>query len=73
MFVILTIGALVIVVAMLGVSMCRVAALSDRNNDFALTDWIAMSGLADRQTAPTDRVGEQFLFDPPGEAFRAAG
>ncbi len=73
MLFILIAGALVVVVAMLGLSICRGAALSDRNSAVALTEWIATGHLADPQLVPMDRAGEQFLFDHPGEAFRAAG
>jgi hypothetical protein len=73
MLFILIASALGVVVAVLGLSICRVAALSDRNSALALTEWLATSHLADRQLVPTDRSGAQFLFDPPGEAFRAAG
>jgi Tfp pilus assembly protein PilX len=73
MLLILIAGALVVMVAVLGLSMFRVAALSDRNSALVLTEWIAASRLAERQVAPADRAGEQFRFDPPDEAFRTAG
>jgi hypothetical protein len=73
MLFILIASALVVVVVVLGLSICRVAALSDRNSAHALTEWLATSQLADRQVVSTDRSGAQFLFDPPGEAFRTAG
>jgi hypothetical protein len=73
MLFILIAGALVVVVAVLGLSICRVAARSDRNSSPALTEWLATSHLAVRQALPADRSGPQFLFDSPGEAFRAAG
>jgi len=72
LFILIT-GALLVVVAVLGLSICRAAALSDRNNALALIEWLATSHLAVHQALPTDRSGAQFLFDPPGEAFRAAG
>ena len=73
MLFILIASALVVVVAVLGLSICRVAALSDRNSALALPEWLATSHLAVHQVLPTDRSGAQVLFDPPGEAFRAAG
>jgi hypothetical protein len=73
MLFILVVGALVVVVAVLGLSICRVAALSDRNGALALTEWLDTSHLVVNQVLPTDRPGAQLLFDPPGEAFRAAG
>jgi len=73
MLLILIASALVVVVAVLGLSICRVAALSDRNSALALAEWLATSHLDDRQVVSMDRAGEQFLRDHPGEAFRAAG
>ena len=73
MLLILIAGALVVVVALLGLSICRVAALSDRNSALAVTEWLATNHLAVHQVLPTDRSDEQFLFDPQGEASRAAG
>ena len=76
MLLILIGGTLAVVAAVLGLSMCHVAALSDCNSAVALTEWIAASRLPDRHlepTEPTDRAGEQFPFTPPGETFREAG
>jgi hypothetical protein len=73
MLLILIASALVVAVAVLGLSICRVAALSDRNSALALAECLSTSHLDDRQVVPMDRAGEQFLFDHPGEAFRAAG
>jgi Tfp pilus assembly protein PilX len=72
MLFILIASASIIVVAALGLSVCRLAALSDRNNALDLAEWLATS-LGEPQVVPTDRAGEQSLFDPPNEAFRAAG
>jgi len=72
MLFILIASALIVVVAALGLSVCRLAALSDRNDALDLAEWIATS-LGDRQVVPIDHTGEQSLFDPPSEAFRAAG
>jgi hypothetical protein len=73
MIFILIAGALVVVVAVLGLSICRTAALSDRNSTLALTELIAAHRLADRQMPSAGHVGEQLLFESPGEAFRTAG
>ena len=73
MLLFLILGTLAVVTAVLGLSMCHVSALSDRNSAVALTEWITASRLADRHLTPTDRAGEQFLFTPPGETFREAG
>jgi Tfp pilus assembly protein PilX len=72
MLVILIASALIVVVAALGLAMCRLAALTDRNSALELAEWIATS-LGERQLVLTDRAGEQSLFDPPSKAFRAAG
>jgi hypothetical protein len=73
MFLILIASALAVVVVVLGLSICRVAALSDRKTALALTEWLATSELADRQVLPTERSGAQFLFESQGETFRTAG
>jgi hypothetical protein len=73
MLVILIAGALIVVVAALGLSMCRLAALTDRNSAIDLAEWVATSRPVKRKSASTDRAGEQSLFDPLNEAFRAAG
>ncbi|HEY3865032.1 MAG TPA: hypothetical protein VGL54_02970 [Solirubrobacteraceae bacterium] len=54
-------------------SICRVAALSDRNSALSLTEWLAASRLAERQVALTDNAGEQLGVDSPDKALRAAG
>ncbi len=72
MLLILIASALIVVVAALGLSVCRLAALSDRNDALDLAQGIATSP-GDRQVEPAGRAGEQSLFDPPSEAFRAAG
>jgi hypothetical protein len=65
-------AALVAAVA-LGVSMCRLAALSDRNQACALADWMAMPYRAERQPRTTERLSEGPPFDSRGETFRATG
>ena len=72
MLLILIASALIVVVAALGLSVCRLAALSDRNDAIDLAERVATS-LGDRQVVPTDHDAEQSLFDPPSKAFRAAG
>jgi hypothetical protein len=73
MLFILIVSALAVMVVVLGLSICRIAALSDRNSALALTEWLAASRHGERQMAPTDHAGEQFPFEAPGDAFRAAG
>jgi hypothetical protein len=73
MLFILIASAFVVVVVVLGLSICRIAALSDRNSALALTEWLAASRRAERQVMSPDRAGEQFPFEPPGDVFRAAG
>jgi hypothetical protein len=65
-------AALVAAVA-LGVSMCRLAALSDRNHASALADWMATAYRAERQAWTAERLSEELPFDSRGETFRAAG
>jgi hypothetical protein len=73
MLIILIASALVAVVAVLGLSICRVAALSDRNSAHAVTEWLATSHLDNRQVAPADRSGTPLLFASRGEVLRRAG
>jgi hypothetical protein len=73
MLFILIVSAFAVMVVVLGLSICRIAALSDRNSALALTEWLAASRRAERQVAPPDHAGEQFPFESPGDAFRAAG
>jgi hypothetical protein len=73
MLVILIVGTLAVVAAVLGLSICRVAALSDCNSAVALADWIAGGQPVDRHFAPIDPAGQQSLFAPPSDAFRQAG
>ena len=55
MLFILIASALVVMVVVLGLSICRIAALSDRNSALALTEWLAASRRAERQVAPQTR------------------
>jgi hypothetical protein len=64
--------ALMVVVA-LGVSMCRLAALSDRKQAGALADSLNSCYAIEREPWSTDRPSEERPFDSPGETFRAAG
>jgi hypothetical protein len=73
MLVILIVGTLVVVAAMLGLSICRVAALSDCNSSGAVAEWVAGGQPVDRHFAPIDPAGQQSLFAPPNDAFREAG
>jgi hypothetical protein len=63
---------LVVVVALLGFGMCRLAALSDSNHAAAVADWVATSCLPDHGLVP-DHHYEQIPLDPRGGSFRAAG
>lgn len=73
MLVILIVSTLVVVAAVLGLSICRVAALSDCNSAVALAEWIAGGRPVDRHRVPIDPAGQQSLFAPPSDAFRKAG
>jgi hypothetical protein len=65
--------AVVALFVVLGLGMCRLAALSDRESALAITEWIATRQPADRQEAPPGYAGEQSLLDLPGKIFRSAG
>ena len=65
--------AAVAAIALLGLSMCRLAALSDSNHAAALAEWTAASYLAEHEALPVDRPREQIPFEPRGGRFRATG
>ncbi len=70
------IPAAVAAVALLGLSMCRLAALSDRNQALALAEWIAAGERGERgeHKAGTGELSrEQITFDPRRGPFRATG
>ncbi|HEY4809732.1 MAG TPA: hypothetical protein VIH71_01620 [Solirubrobacteraceae bacterium] len=71
LFVILAI-ALVAAVT-LGMSMCRLAALSDRKQAGALADWNTRSYAIEREPWSVEGSPGELPFDAQGEAFRAAG
>jgi hypothetical protein len=58
--------------ALLGLGMCRLAALSDNRHAVALADWIATTYLTEHQSVPADQLGEQLPIDL-GDAFRVTG
>ncbi|MGO9322269.1 MAG: hypothetical protein ACLQBY_15910 [Solirubrobacteraceae bacterium] len=65
--------AAVVAVALLGLSMCRLAALSDSDHAVALAEWTAAGCLAEQKAVPADRPREQISIDPRGGPFRATG
>lgn len=67
------IPAVFVVFALLGLGMCRLAALSDHNHAVALAEWIATSHLTEHKAAHADSAWEQFWFDHRDDAFRATG
>ena len=67
------IPAAVVAVALLGLSMCRLAALSDSNQAVALAEWIAASCRAEHKAAAAELTREQIPLDPRGGRFRATG
>ncbi len=71
LFVLIAVAAALAVV--LGVGMCRLAALSDRQHAGALADWDTHCYDIEREPWTVDRAPEEIPFDSQGEAFRAAG
>jgi hypothetical protein len=67
------ISAAVAAVALLGLGMCRLAALSDSNQARALAEWIAASCSAEHKTASPEHTPEQIPLDPRGGPFRVTG
>jgi hypothetical protein len=67
------IPAAVAVIALLGLSMCRLAALSDSNQAGALAEWTAASCRAEHKAGAAELTNEQIPLDPRGGRFRATG
>jgi hypothetical protein len=67
------IPAALVVAALLGVGMCRLAALSDRHQAVALAEWARANRLRAYSVSAAEARSEERPFDPPGEAFRATG
>ena len=59
--------------ALLGLSMCRLAALSDDTHAVAVAEWVAATHLAEHKAVLGDRACGQLALDSRGEAFRATG
>ncbi len=59
--------------AVFGLSMFRLAALSDCKHAIAVAEWIATSRLTERKGTPTDCSRGELPSDPRGDAFRATG
>jgi hypothetical protein len=73
MLLLVLIPAAIAAVALLGLGMCRLAALSDSNQAVALADWIAASYRGEQKAAPVEPSREQIPLDPRGGRFRATG
>jgi hypothetical protein len=73
MLFILIVGTLAVMAAVLGLSICRVAALSDCNSAGAVSEWVATGRLADPNFTSADSAGEQFVLFPASETSRKAG
>jgi hypothetical protein len=56
-----------------GLTMCRLAALSDDSYPVALAEWIATSCLAEHEAVPADGPAEQLPLDAQRGAYRATG
>lgn len=62
-----------VVAVVLGMGMCRLAALSDRQHASALADWGSHCYAIEREPWTADRAPEETPLDSQGEAFRATG
>jgi Tfp pilus assembly protein PilX len=65
--------AATVAVALLGLGMCRLSALSDRRHTVELAEWIAASSAVEQDMQPAEPAHAQILFDGRGETFRATG
>jgi hypothetical protein len=63
----------VLLVALLGLSMCRLAALSDSRHAAAVAEWVASGCLSQQESASDEHDPERIPFGPLGASFRAAG
>jgi hypothetical protein len=73
MLLLVLVPAAIVAVALLGLGMCRLAALSDSSQAVALADWIATSYRAEHKPGPAELAREQIPLDPRGGSFRATG
>jgi hypothetical protein len=73
MLFILFVGTLAVMAAVLGLSMCRAAAHSDRESAVDLTEWVAKGRHPGWRDSGIDSVGEQLRLVPSGKSFREAG
>jgi hypothetical protein len=62
-----------LVLALLGLSMCRLAALSDSSHVAAVADWVLASHRPEHAVASAEHPPEQISADPRGGRFRATG
>ncbi len=57
----------------LGVTMCRLAALSDRSQAVALAEWLATSCRAQRENMASENLADLPPYEPKRGAYRATG
>jgi hypothetical protein len=57
----------------LGLTMCRLAALSDYSQAVALAEWMASNRTAERPFASLDQTSEPLPADPRRGAYGATG
>lgn len=60
-------------IALLGLSMGRLAALSDGSHDVALVEWLATNDLAKLDAVLAYRIAEQLPLDSGRATYRATG
>jgi hypothetical protein len=63
----------VLLLALLGLGMCRLAALSDHSYAVAVAEWVAAGGLTEQDSTSDEHHAARVPFDPRGASFRAAG
>ena len=65
--------AATVAVALLGLGMCRLSALSDSRHTEELAEWIAASSAVEQGVQAAEPARAQILLDGRGETFRATG
>jgi hypothetical protein len=67
------ISAVWLIIALIGVAMCRLAGLSDDSHVEALAEWIATNCIVEDRALPVDSATRRVTTDARFRAYRATG
>lgn len=62
-----------LIIAFVGLAMCRLAALSDDSHVEALAEWIATNCIVEDRALPADSATRRLTTDAQFRAYRATG